>query len=952
MDNLLRRLSIASFLMVIAIATIALLGWLLKLLSLAGMIHNFIPMAPATIISFLLIAIAALTMASKKVGSLFDRVLLILITLFIVLIAFDNLSGYTIKIEEFIFKTDPLNYPLPVGLMSPVTVLLFLLCLISLLCISFNKNNRRYAIIFSLAALFITFIFDIGYLYGTPLLYSRGIIPPAWNTALSFTFLFSGIIIRFGMNEKPMVLFTGNSLRSRLMRNFLPPIVIFIVFIGWIISFFFKVFNDYVFLTAITTLLLILIISLITQKLSENIGNEIDENIEYREKSEEILRESELHFRTLADSGQALIWTSGIDKKCNYFNKVWLEFTGRTLEQEMGDGWVDGVHPDDLDFCVKTYVEAFDKQQPFSMDYRLRNKKGNYRWIQDNGTPRYNLKGEFIGYIGHCLDITDKKLVQDSLTKSEERYRLISSVTTDYTFSTTISEDGIHNVEWISGAFEAISGYSVDEFRNRGGWRSTVLPEDYPIDDADMLKLKNNCDVESEIRTINKNGEIIWVQVFAHPIWDHSKNRLAGIYGAVKNISDRKKTEEKLVQSEQRFRELLEKVNLIAIILDNNGIVTFCNKHLLKLTGYQLEEIINKDWFDLMIPSENPEVKKEFLKGLNNGVVALRFENPIVTRSGEKREIIWSNVIQITPEGKFSGVASIGEDITDRKIAENEIQKLNEELEQKVTERTTELELRSKQLLENQNVLLKVVEDLNQKSIELQQSTELLAASNKELEAFSYSVSHDLRAPLRAISGFTSILLEDYGNLLDEEGKRVCSIIYENAIKMGQLIDDLLAFSRLMRSDLKQAKIDMNTMVNGIISDIGLSHDLSGKTIIIDELPTVSGDSNLIKQVWVNLISNAIKYSSKEENPVIKISSYLDQKNQVYCIEDNGVGFNMDYSHKLFGVFQRLHSNSEFEGTGVGLAIVQRIITRHHGHVWAEGKMGEGARFYFSLPVN
>lgn len=951
MENFQRKFTVASFLLVIAIAFIALIGWIFKKLNLAGMSADFIPMAPATILCFVLLASSALNMKLKKVSVTFERILISISTVIILAIAYDYFSGYSLNIEHSLIKTTIKSQSVPVGLMSPATATLFLLCIASLHMISYGKKLLRMAIVVSLIGLYSSFVFDLGYLYQTPLLYERNIIPPAWNTSLAFTILFLGTLVGFGMNYKPLNLFLGTTVRARLMRSFLPPTLFLIFLIGLIDSVFFNFYNDHVLISGITTIISLFGLTFIIRKLSENIGNDIDEIFNYRKKSEEILRESELHFRTLADSGQALIWTSGIDKECDYFNNVWLEFTGRSLEQEIGNGWLEGVHPDDMKFCVKTYCDAFDKQEQFSMDYRLRNKNGIYRWIQDNGTPRYNTKSEFIGYIGHCLDITDKKNDQEQIRKSEERYRLISSVATDYTFSTNILPDGNHQIDWISGAFESISGYTVDEFRKRGGWRSTVHPADYGIDDNDMSKLLQNRDVESEIRTINKNGDIIWVQVFAHPVWDDTNNCLKGIYGAVKNINDRKKTEEKLISSELRFRELLEKVNLIAVILDNKGKVTFCNNHLLKLTGYREEELINQNWFDLMIPGENPEVMKEFINGLELGEVASRFENPIITKSGEKREINWSNVIQRNPEGEFSGVASIGEDITDRKIAEKEIQKLNEELERKVIERTNELELRSKQLLDNQNILLKVVEDLNLKSVELQQSTELLAAANKELEAFSYSVSHDLRAPLRAISGFVSILMEDYEKVLDEEGKRVCNVIYENAIRMGQLIDDLLSFSRLMRSELKQTKIDMYTMVKSIISDFEQTQDLSGKSIIIDELPASLGDNNLIKQVWINLLSNALKYSSRKDYPIIKIGSYKDQNTQVYYIEDNGVGFNMEYSHKLFGVFQRLHSVNEFEGTGVGLAIVQRIITRHHGHVWAEGKLGEGARFYFSLPI-
>lgn len=946
------KISIVSFWIVMAIGAIALAGWFVKELTLAGMGKNSIPMAPVTIVCFILISFSALKLKHKGLTSKLPKVIFSFVFLVCLIILIDALNGYPLNLEYITGKSPGSLYNFPIGRMSPITSVLFLLSSTSLLAVSSDSAFKRLATVLSIAGLLTSFIFDLGYLYGTPLLYGHGIIPPAWNTALAFTFLFTGILTGFGMNERPLNLLLGKSVRARLMRNFLPSTLLIIIFTGWIDSIFIKIFNDHVLVSALVTFCSLLILSYIILKLSENIGSDIDEIFTLRKKTEEILRESELHFRTLADSGQALIWTSGIDKKCNYFNSTWLEFTGRTLEQEMGDGWVEGVHPDDLDYCFKTYVNAFERRERFSMDYRLRYRDGSYHWIQDNGTPRFNLKGEFIGYIGHCLDITERKKAEEDLMKSEERYRLISSVATDYTFSTIVTPDGVLSLEWIAGAFESISGYSVSEFVARGGWRSTVHPDDLEIDDLDIAQLRNNQKTESQLRTINKNGETVWVQVFAHPVWDYEKNCLAGIYGAVKNITDKKNADEKLINSELRFRELLEKVNLIAIIIDDEGNVTFCNEHLLKLIGYRRDELVGKNWFELMIPKENPEVKNVFIKGLETGQVAARFENPIITKTGEKLDIVWSNVVQKRHDGTFSGVASIGEDITERKQAEEKIRILNEELEMRVIERTKELEKRSKELIENEKALLKLVEDLNIKSEELQRSSLQLEAANKELEAFSYSVSHDLRAPLRAVSGFVGILLEDYGHILDDEGKRVCNIIYSNALKMGQLIDDLLSFSRLIRSELRHSKIDMEGMVKSVIAEFESVQDLSNKNITVEKLPSAMGDPNLLKQVWINLLSNAIKYSSKKEDVTIKIGSYTEQNEQVYYIEDNGVGFNMDYAHKLFGVFQRLHSVNEFEGTGVGLAIVQRIINRHFGRVWAEGKVGNGAKFSFALPIS
>ncbi len=219
---------------------------------------------------------------------------------------------------------------------------------------------------------------------------------------------------------------------------------------------------------------------------------------------------------------------------------------------------------------------------------------------------------------------------------------------------------------------------------------------------------------------------------------------------------------------------------------------------------------------------------------------------------------------------------------------------------------------------------------------------------NKELEAFSYSISHDLRAPLRSIDGYAKILFEDYGDKLSADGRQVLLVIMNNAKRMGRLIDDLLEFSRIGRKDISKGVVDMQSLVQNIMLE--LPADIQSR-IEVGTLPTARGDYNMLQQVWINLIDNAIKYSSKNQNAAVTISAVKENNHIVYQISDNGAGFDMQYVHKLFGVFQRLHKTKDFEGTGVGLALVQRIIQKHDGRVWAEGSVNKGATFYFSLPA-
>ena len=244
--------------------------------------------------------------------------------------------------------------------------------------------------------------------------------------------------------------------------------------------------------------------------------------------------------------------------------------------------------------------------------------------------------------------------------------------------------------------------------------------------------------------------------------------------------------------------------------------------------------------------------------------------------------------------------------------------------------------------------------DLQQLNSELEQRvikrTSQLEAANKELEAFAYSVSHDLRAPLRAISGYTSILVEEYGSSLDEEGKRICGVISDETQRMGRLIDDLLAFSRVSRREVHSQKMDMKALVDSVLAELLQGHDRSRIEIQVSELHEVIGDAALMRQVWINLLSNAIKFTSRKKRAVIEVKSSRTRDEVIYSVRDNGAGFEMEYVNKLFGVFQRLHGESEFEGTGVGLAIVQKVVQRHGGRVWAKGKVDEGAVFYFAIP--
>jgi signal transduction histidine kinase len=312
-------------------------------------------------------------------------------------------------------------------------------------------------------------------------------------------------------------------------------------------------------------------------------------------------------------------------------------------------------------------------------------------------------------------------------------------------------------------------------------------------------------------------------------------------------------------------------------------------------------------------PESRPVIKSAVRDAATLGK-AYDLELELVTVKGNRK---WVRTIGLPVKQGDRVVQVHGaiQDITDRKQAEAEVRRLNAELEQRVQDRTAQLE-----------------------------------AAIRELETFSYSVSHDLRAPLRAIDGFAGILLEDHGDRLDAEGRRAVNVIHHEATRMGQLIDDLLAFSRASRGQMRSAPIEMTSLARAVFEECAAQSPGRRIRLQLDTLLPAFGDPSLVRQVLANLLSNAIKYTKPRAEAEIELGSQVDGDCNAYWVKDNGVGFDPKYAGKLFGVFQRLHSDEQFEGTGVGLALVAQIVRRHGGRVWAEGKLNGGAVFHFTLP--
>lgn len=773
----------------------------------------------------------------------------------------------------------------------------------------------------------------------------------------------------------------------------------------------------------------------------------------------------------------------------DYISPAFETLTGHNVEEFYKNGLDDlarYIYPEDFQRCMSAIQELSQKKAGKSaslkIEYRFRRKDDKYLWFGDTTTVLFDKHGSIEAFVGVVQDITQQKLAEKKREESELRYRsLFDNMLTGFAYHRVVTDKAGKPVDYVylevNQAFENLTGLKRDDVI---GKKVTELLPDISTSNFDWIGQFGKVALTGKPLRFEQyfEGMQKWFSISAY-------SPKPGHFGVIfSDITEARHNEAALRDSENSFRRVLESVDLVALMLDSRGNITFCNDFLLKITNRTRKEVINHDWCALFIPAtEQEQIWNIIHTTFKTGAIPVHYVNDIVTLEGERRTIAWNNILMTDNQGKVTGITSIGEDITSQKQAEEasrlhearlnslyEISRLSSELpeaqfidfalaeavrltqsncgylhfvvedqlhlggttwspevqelcasaakghysldkagiwadaarqQQPVIHNDFQELPRGKNyppdhpsirrhmcipVIDNNKVVMiagvgnkfapydendvrqlhLVMHDLwkgiKRKRAEMeikqlntdleeriQQRTADLELANRELESFCYSVSHDLRAPLRHINSYSAILKEDLAEILDEKGKQHLARLEKSAVQMGRLIDDLLELSRVSRGELVLESVDLSKIASRIVKMLTESEPERVVDWRISEGIIMQGDVGLLQLALQNLLENAWKYSSRKKKAVIEFGSMPMAGKTVCYVKDNGVGFDMAYANKLFSPFERLHAVGEFEGTGIGLATVQRIINRHGGRIWGEGHPNKGATFYFTL---
>lgn len=678
------------------------------------------------------------------------------------------------------------------------------------------------------------------------------------------------------------------------------------------------------------------------------------ESLRHREAE---LRSSELRYRLVSEAMQEGIWYWDVETNQVQWNDRLLELMGVRRDQWGGtfDDWYQRLHPEDQPRLAQALKDHLERRLPYRVEsFRLLHADGEYRWCTTAGQAEWDESGKPLRMAGSFRDVTDRKQFEDRLRDSELRYSQIL----DSIHDMVLTRDEQGRITWANRAACRLYGMNVEQLRG-----STGGAEDASAASADRAVFSSGQIVErQESPQPTPQGE----QRIYHTVKTPLRNRdgqIKELVAVSRDITARKReldTQRLLAQAsailgasmdyERTLRELVHVMvptfaDWAAVdVLDDAGEVKRLAFHHRDPQMCKLARLLQEKYPPNLQASHGlgrvlrtkqlehlPEISREMIRAAARD--AEHAES--LERLGLKSMICAPIVVGDRAVGALTFVAAESK----RRYVDNDV------------DFAAEVAHRAAVAIDNARLYQQLREMTNTLEQRVQERTAALTEINQELEAFSYTVSHDLRAPVRHIGGFVDLLREVAGDSLDSQALRYLTTIKNAATQMGTLIDGLLTFSRLGRTQLAKRPVALSELVTSVIRQ--MTPDLANRQIAwsVGPLPTVLADGTMLQLVMVNLIDNAVKYTRGRTQACIEVGAKREAKEYLVWVRDNGVGFDMQYVDKLFGVFQRLHGEEQFEGTGIGLASVRRIIVRHGGRAWAVSELGQGSTFYFTLPI-
>jgi len=637
---------------------------------------------------------------------------------------------------------------------------------------------------------------------------------------------------------------------------------------------------------------------------------------------ERSLRDSAARLGALGEGVLPVLFTADADGNVVWVNETWREFSGLSVEASLGSGWKEALHEEDRDRVAVAWERAIRSGQMFETMVRLRGTGGRFRWFLARAATVPPRDGEATRWVGTAVDFTGWKETEEALRHEKALLRQVIDATPSLVFV----KDREGRFVLLNQALARSYGTTVEELLGKTDAdfnRTQAEVAHFLEDDRAVMDSRRVTTIPEEPVT-GADGETRWFSTIKAPLLNDD-GTCDKVLGVARDITEHRRDLVALRESEERLQTVVETLTEGLVISDLQGNLIHWNPAALEMHGYE-----NMDECLRSLPSfsetyEFSEIGTGRVLGIEEWPLPrilrgerLRDHELGLRRldQGWMRYYSYSGALVRSATGEMLGVISIT-DITERRTAEEEVRRLNAELEKRVRQRTAQLQ-----------------------------------AAMEELESFSYSVSHDLRAPLRAIDGFARMLQDRHADRLDADGARLLSVVRDEARRMGRLIDELLAFSRLGRQPMEPAELDMTALAHDVFGELAAQESGRDIRFELEPLPPAHGTASMIRQVWVNLLSNALKFTRGRDVARIRVRSFAEGGAAVYEVSDNGAGFDMRYANKLFGVFERLHGADQFEGTGVGLALVHRIVRRHGGKIWAEGTVDAGAVFRFTLSGN